>query len=249
MMVPVFRSSLFFALVIGVASLAGGCKTKDGSQFLSPDHARPQLHASAAGLQTGTPPAVRTNVAPVVPVASATPAAPAEIEFRTASTAGAQTPYRLRQGDPVLIYLRGIMPQEADVQDVVDEKGYVTLPYIDDVMALGKTASELESDIQRIYIERGIYRTVTVNVILPSQSFFVQGEVKAPQRYALITGMTVMQAIAAAGGYTDFAQPKRVTVTRGSAIRKLNMREIEKNPQLDIMIESGDVIRVPRSTF
>ncbi len=149
----------------------------------------------------------------------------------------------------MLIYLRGIIPQEAEVQDIVDEKGLVTLPYINDVPAIGKTASELERDIQRTYIERGIYRSVTVNVILPSQSFFVQGEVKAPQRYAMITGMTVLQAIAAAGGYTDFANPKRVTISRGNAVRTVNMRDIERNPKLDIIIESGDVIRVPRSAF
>ncbi len=158
-------------------------------------------------------------------------------------------PYRLRPGDPVVIYLRGILPRDDEVQDIVDEMGAVTLPYIDDVQAAGRTVSELERHIQRVYIERQIYRSVTVNVVMPSQSFFVQGEVRGPQRYPLITGMTVMQAVAAAGGYTEFADPRRVMLTRGGVARTINMRDIERNPKLDIMIESGDVIRVPRSIF
>jgi len=235
------QSFLLCVLSSALISSSIGCKTKAPSP-LAPDVARPQMQASPAGLQTDRGAAARTNAAANVP-------AKREVEFRTTSAAGAQTPYRLRQGDPVLIYLRGIIPQEAEVQDIVDEKGLVTLPYINDVPAIGKTASELERDIQRTYIERGIYRSVTVNVILPSQSFFVQGEVKAPQRYAMITGMTVLQAIAAAGGYTDFANSKRVTISRGNTVRTVNMRDIERNPKLDIIIESGDVIRVPRSAF
>ena len=161
----------------------------------------------------------------------------------------ARAPYRLREGDPVIIYLRGIMPKDEQIEEIVDERGYVTLPYIDDVMAAERTSSELEREIQRIYIERQIYRTVSVNVVMPSQSYFVQGEVRQPQRYPLLTGVTLLQAIATAGGYTEFADPKRVTLTRGRDVRVVNMRDVERNPQQDINVESGDVIRVPRSIF
>jgi protein involved in polysaccharide export with SLBB domain len=160
-----------------------------------------------------------------------------------------RAPYRLRQGDPVVVFLRGIMPKDEQIEEIVDDRGYITMPYIDDVMANGRTSSELERDIQRIYIERKIYRSVTVNVVMPSQSFFVQGEVRLPQRYPLVTGTTVMQAIAAAGGYSEFADPKKVTVTRGRDVKVMNMREVERNPQQDMSVESGDVIRVPRSIF
>lgn len=160
-----------------------------------------------------------------------------------------RAPYRLRYGDPVVVFLRGIMPKDDQIEEIVDERGFITLPYIDDVMAAGRTSSELEREIQRIYIERKIFRSVTVNVVMPSQSFFVQGEVRQPQRYPLVTGTTVLQAIAAAGGYSEFADPRKVTVTRGRDVKIINMREVERNPQQDMSIESGDVIRVPRSIF
>lgn len=211
------------------ALLASGCaKPRGGSGLVVDNKPRPQLAASPTSVP---PPAVRPG------------------DLRAVGTVDSHAPYRLRPGDPVLIYLRGILPRDDEVQDIVDEKGYVTLPYIDDVMASGKTVSELERHIQQVYIEREIYRSVTVNVVMPSQSFFVQGEVRAPQRYPLVTGMTILQAIAAAGGYNDYADPRRVTLTRAGIARTINMRDIERDPKLDVMIESGDVIRVPRSIF
>ena len=192
-----------------------------------------------------TIPPVVTTVSTNASLAPRLPAARVSAESAVASRA----PYRLRQGDPVIIYLRGIMPRDDQIEEIVDERGYVTLPYIDDVLAAGRTSSELEREIQRIYVDRQIYRTVTVNVVMPSQSYFVQGEVRQPQRYPLVTGTTVMQAIAAAGGYTDYAEPRRVTLTRGRDVKIINMRDVERNPQQDMSVESGDVIRVPRSIF
>lgn len=233
MRLRVLRLVLFSALttfVIGASGCAGTRSSQSG--LLSDGVTRPRLSASVSDMS-----AKRQSAA-----------VSAEPSGASADTAQASA-YRLRQGDPVLISLRGIMPRDEDIQTIVDEDGYVKLTYIDRVMALGKSASELERDIQRTYIDRGIYRSISVNVIVPSQAFFVQGEVRVPQRYPLVTGMTVMQAIAAAGGYTEFADPKKVVLTRNGVVRTINMRDIERNPTQDFMIESGDVIRVPRSLF
>jgi polysaccharide export outer membrane protein len=190
-----------------------------------------------------------TNPAPVVVVSNPPPVevvvAPVVKNPETVSVAH-RAPYRLRPGDPVIIYLRGIMPKDEQIEEIVDDRGMVTLPYIDDVSAVGRTSSELEQEVQRIYIERKIYHAISVNVVMPSQSYFIQGEIREPQRFPLMTGTTLLQAIAAAGGYTEYADRKRVTLTRGGEVRVFNMREIERKPQQDISIESGDVIRVPR---
>ncbi len=220
------RGSL--ALVLLVLPFLTGCSVLQGWRG-GEDAATPALAAEAAPT---------TVVTPRLPGALVTP-----------PVVASRTPYRLRQGDPVIIYLRGIMPRDDQIEEIVDERGYVTLPYIDDVMAAGRTSSELEREIQRIYVDRQIYRTVTVNVVMPSQSYFVQGEVKQPQRFPIVTGVTMMQAIATAGGYTEFADPKRVKLTRGRDVKIINMREVERDPQQDISIESGDVILVPRSLF
>ncbi len=156
--------------------------------------------------------------------------------------------YRLKVNDAVSITLSGIR-EPRTMTPVVDEYGYIQLPYIDPVFALGKTSSELEREIRDAYIENRIYRSLTVNVVPPAQSYFVRGEVRAPGRYQLSSGITLMQAIAAAGGYTDYAGVRRVRLVRGGRTRRINLRDIEREPAEDIELKSDDVIIIPRSLF
>ena len=239
-----FRSTgRMLTALLALLVLGSGCsstkallgKLSPGRKAAVPAVSGPTPETNAAPATGEAPPSVRPEPAPE-PVGS-----PWSVADRA--------PYRLRPGDPVIIYLRGILPTDDQIEEIVDERGMVTLPYIDDVQAAGRTSSELEREVQRIYIERKIYRSVTVNVVMPSQSYFIQGEVRQPQRFSLMTGTTLLQAVAAAGGYTEYADPKRVTLTRGREVRVFNMREVERNPQQDISVESGDVIRVPRSRF
>lgn len=156
--------------------------------------------------------------------------------------------YRLRPGDPVLISLRGI-PESANYEFMIDESGMINLPYIPPIRASGLTASGLQRVIRETYIEEQIYRNVTVNVMMPAQSYFVRGEVRQPGRYPLTTGMTVLQALAAAGGYTEFANPRRVEIIRGGETMVENARSMEQNPEQDFELKANDVIIVRRSIF
>lgn len=158
------------------------------------------------------------------------------------------TGYRLRQGDPVVVQLRGI-PESDTHELVVDDQGRINLPYIPPIRAEGLTPSELQRLIQDIYIEERIYRQITVNVILPMQSYFVRGEVRQPGRFPLTSGMTVLKAIAAAGGYTEYANSRRINIIRAGETMVENARQMEQNPEEDIEVKAGDVIIVPRSIF
>ena len=168
----------------------------------------------------------------------------AEPELRMRAGRG----YRLQPGDPVQIYLRGI-PEPADYEYVIADEGTITLPYIPPVQAAGLTVSELQRKIHDTYIDEQIYRQITVNVILPTQSYFVRGEVRQPGRFPLTGGMTVLQAIAAAGGYTEFANPRRVEIIRDGETILENARQMEQNPDQDLPVKAGDVIIVRRSIF
>ncbi len=162
----------------------------------------------------------------------------------TASTAeSAAVAYRLRPGDSIVVAVR--TPAEQLYEMMVDENGMIKLPLIPDIRAAGMTGSELEREIKNAYISHRIYRDVTVNVLVPQRSYFVRGEVRAPGRYPLLGSLTLLQAIAAAGGYTDFANPRRIQILRGGNPLTLDAR----NPEQDIPIETGDVIVVPRSVF
>ncbi len=173
------------------------------------------------------------------------PYGPAGMEPSSPSASVAPTPaaYRLRSGDAIVVTVR--TPAEQQFEMIVDEHGMIKLPLIPDIRAAGLTGSELERFIKNSYISNQIYRNVTVNVLVPQRSYFVRGEVRSPGRYPLTGSLTLLQAIAAAGGYTDFANPRRIQILRGGTTMTLDGRD----PEQDIAVETGDVIIVPRSVF
>jgi len=157
--------------------------------------------------------------------------------------------YRLRALDPLVITLLGI-PQEKQMDAVIDERGNITIPYVDEpVPAVGLTTSELERKIQRIYIDGEIYREITVNIQTHAKIYYMEGEVERPQEYELNRRITLLQAIAAASGYTEFANKTKVTITRNGQVMTFNAKKIEKHPELDVPVEAGDRIKVHRSFF
>ena len=74
---------------------------------------------------------------------------------------------------------------------------------------LGITA--LEDKIEHLYVEGGIYKNVSVNVTMTAKVYYVQGEVNQPGQFQLVSGTTLLQAIASARGYTPYANKKKVT--------------------------------------
>lgn len=217
-----FWKRLISVIALGSAIL-GGCATREPSDEPLPS-APLRLDRSQPYTSTGTTPAA----APVTQL----PPGPTAVA------------YRLRPGDPIVVAVR--TPAEQQFELVVDEHGLIKLPLIPDIRAAGMTGSELERTIKSAYINNKIYRDVTVNVMVPQRSYFVRGEVRAPGRYPIIGGVTLLQAIAAAGGYTEFANPRRIQVSRGGQQFTADAYEIERNPDSDIAIETGDVIVVPR---
>lgn len=216
---------------LGAAFIAG-CATReseDGPFLPAPLRLdRSQPYAPAGGAQGYAP---TSAVTPPVSV----PPGPTAVA------------YRLRVGDALVVAVR--TPAEQMFELVIDEHGVIKLPLIPDIRAAGMTGSELERTIKSAYINNKIYRDVTVNVIVPQRSYFVRGEVRAPGRYPISGGITLLQAIASAGGYTEFANPRRIQVSRGGQQISADAYEIERNPDGDIAIETGDVIVVPRRIF
>lgn len=153
--------------------------------------------------------------------------------------------YSIRRGDMLKIALRGIpTPQVVDV--FVDEYGQISLPFINEIDAEGVTASDLERHIRQAYLDRQIYRNVTVNISVPARYYFMEGEFKQPGRYQLFNATRLSQAIAAAG-YTEYANG-RVQITRGDKIITVkNAKRLDRNPQENIFIEAGDVIKAFRT--
>ncbi len=158
--------------------------------------------------------------------------------------------YKLAPLDPLQISFLGIPEEKFLDAIVIDERGTITLPYINDpVTAAGLTTSELERKIRRIYTEKKIYRNITINVATSAKNYYIEGEVRQPKEYPLSRRITLLQAIAAAGGYTEYANKKNVSITRNGKIFNMNVKKIEAHPEKDFPVEAGDRIKIHRTFY
>jgi len=157
--------------------------------------------------------------------------------------------YRLQFDDAVAVTLLGVREFQNSIESRVDENGEISMPYIDNVQAEGKTSSELASHIKKLYIDNGIYKNLNVKVIIPSQSaYYIRGEVKRPGSYPWKSGLTLSQAISSAAGITEYASNK-IILTRQGEVVEYDLREIENDPSKDIVLRPDDQIRIGRSIF
>lgn len=156
--------------------------------------------------------------------------------------------YVLKPLDPLYIRFSGIMEQQM-LEIVVDENGEISLLHLKPIHVGGLTTSAVEQKIEQAYVDGGIYKNVSVNVTMTAKVYYVQGQVFQPGQFQLMSGTTLLQAIAGARGTTDFANVKKVTVNRNGKIYRYNLKDIEKDPSRDVKIKAGDVIKVPSTWY
>lgn len=152
--------------------------------------------------------------------------------------------YRLKPLDQVITTMR--FPVQQSTEDVVDEKGSITLPLLGEVKAAGFTTSELETELAKRYVDGGFYKRVIITVLVPTLNYTISGEVYRPGRYEIRGTVTLVQAIAEGGNFTEFANKKKVQIIRGTQFIEKNYFDILSDPRQDIEILPRDSIRVPR---
>jgi polysaccharide export outer membrane protein len=144
--------------------------------------------------------------------------------------------------------------KEPDVSRVVPVRpdGRISLPLINDVQAAGNSPQQLAKAISeklRKYLNEPQVTVIVTQI--NSQRVFVVGEVLRAGAFPLIPGMTVLQALSSAGGFTTFADVKKIHVMRlrdGKHIElPFNYREVLKGDNADqnIKLEPGDTVVVP----
>lgn len=158
---------------------------------------------------------------------------------------------RFRPGDKIELRIGGVPPEEIQAVSAVytiDPEGFINLPHIGKVKAAGLVLHELQSAIENRYRSEQIYTrpTIIINQQLGERFVNVDGEVKQPQRVPYTEDMTLLAAINAAGGLSEFSD-RRVQLSRGGQKQIYDIREIRKDPSKDPKVQPGDVIYVPRS--
>jgi protein involved in polysaccharide export with SLBB domain len=88
---------------------------------------------------------------------------------------------------------------------------------------------------------------LSVIVTAPERVYYVGGEVKTPNRYLWQTRIKVSQAIQSAGDFTEFANKKKVKLTRKDGSTYIvNCVDVLDHPEQDLWVFPGDTIHVPR---
>ena len=160
----------------------------------------------------------------------------------TAQPAAPDPGYRLAAGDKVRITVYGHEDLSGEFE--VDGTGRLSLPLIREVTAAGLTARELEEAITA-KLKPDYLKDPQVSVaVLNYRPFYIMGEVQAPGSYPYVNGMTIMNAVAVAGGFTYRAKKSKVHVVRTNGIEKQ-----ELSLPLEAPVVPGDVIEVRERFF
>jgi polysaccharide export outer membrane protein len=159
----------------------------------------------------------------------------------------------IQAGKSITISVSGIPTEEKgriDGSYPVADSGTVNMPFIGEVRAAGLKPENLAKALEARYRTAGIYRNPTFQVVadmgvgtLDEAVVHVAGQVgrNGPVKYN--RGMTLFQAIAAAGGPTAFGTVKRVKVLRGGQQRQYDLTELRN---MQIPLEPNDTIEVPQ---
>ena len=191
------------------------------------------LLSSAAAAQSPTP-----------------PASPAPVGTTGASRKAADTSadYRLVPGDKLRIevYKDAQLSQSLQVRP----DGKITLPLVGDVPASGRTSNELRDTIAaslKEYITTPVVTVIVVETVPPV--YYVVGEVNSPGSKPLSGQVSVLQALADAGGFKDFAKTKDIRIQRknssGMTTLRFNYKDAINGELKPIYLQPGDTIIVP----
>jgi polysaccharide biosynthesis/export protein len=164
--------------------------------------------------------------------------------------------YVIGPGDKLQVYVW--RNPELSTTVPVRPDGKISTPLVEDMVAIGKSPSQLARDMEKVLAE--YVRDPKVNVIVEeAASTFSQvkvvGEVRKPQALPFRQGMKVLDVLLASDGLTDFAAPNRARI-----VRQVNGKETEIRVRLrdlinggdlkqNLELKPGDVIIVPQSLF
>jgi polysaccharide export outer membrane protein len=152
------------------------------------------------------------------------------------------TEYRLGPGDKLRVSV--FNREELTGEFTVGTQGRISYPLVGEVDVAGQTVPQFTNQLTE-QLRNGYVRDPIVSVeIAQYRPFYILGEVNRPGAYPYSPGMTVMGAVATAGGFTYRANSRRVFVQRpgetGEQARPLTS---------STMVQPGETVRIPERLF
>ena len=150
--------------------------------------------------------------------------------------------YKLDAGDKLRVIVFGEMDLGGEYE--VDGSGYVRLPLIGQLRAGGLAVNEFENSM-KAELEKGYLKNARVSVeVINYRPFYILGQVNKPGEYPYVNGMSVLNAVALAGGYTYRANESNVY------IRSRDSEEERLTPANQMTrVQPGDIITVRERFF
>ncbi len=166
-----------------------------------------------------------------------------------AAPVAADASYVIRAGD----VLQLVVWKEPDLtRDVtVRLDGRITVPLVGDIEAAGRSPADLGGDLAKRLTRFVATPVVTVAVSQANSSrVYVLGQVLQPGAFPLTGRMTVLQALALAGGFKEFAKTEKIVVIREDSPEgpiTVNYKKVEGGADLgqNVLLRPGDTILVP----
>lgn len=150
----------------------------------------------------------------------------------------APQPYLLGPGDVVRVITFG--DQDLTAEFRVSDSGNIAIPLLGDVHAAGLTTDQLQARISDQLVAKHLFHDPSVAVeIMTYRPIFVLGEVAKPGQYPYQPGMTVLTAVAVAGGFTY-----RAVEDYAAIVRSIDAKPIEGRAARQTLVQPGDVITV-----
>jgi protein involved in polysaccharide export with SLBB domain len=157
----------------------------------------------------------------------------------------------IRIGDKITVRLTGVPTEEGYINEIqIPESGDITVPDLKrSFHAAGIRPGELANEITSAYKADQIYTNPNVTVIPEDRFVSVGGDVRTPMRPTYTPDLTLLGAIAAAGGFDEYADKHHVRIVRGSQVIVVDAATASRVAGTDPLVYPGDQITVPRTIF
>ncbi len=152
--------------------------------------------------------------------------------------------YLLGSGDKLRISFFGKHYSDLSGDYEIDGAGIVPLPLVENILLGGKTLSEAEYAIKAAYKPDYVKNPRVSVQVLNYRPFYIWGQVNSPGSYPYVNGITVLEAVVIAGGFTKRAKQDTLKVIRGN-----DSSRTEHDATLGDVILPGDVIEVAQRYF
>ena len=147
---------------------------------------------------------------------------------------------------------------EVSMSVAVRPDGKITTPLIDELVAQGKTPTQLARDIEKElgkYVRDPVVTVIVSGFVGPySEQIRVVGEAARPQFLPYKQNMTLLDLMIAVGGLTDFADGNKATILRTSEGNKqyaVRLKDLIKRGDVsaNVDVKPGDILIIPESIF